>query len=599
MPQIVTIASNATVAKLHQPSRELKLAAQAILSYGADNLHSSALTKPANWSGASSFLDFRTGVFPAGFVHYLSAKLRRQGYEVRHVKKPLPTPFGPELPVIDRFGYEGRYDYQPEVVRRLRKHGQIIAQVATGGGKSRIARMAFASLNLPTLFLTTRSLLMYQMRDTFEQDLGVPVSVLGDGQFGHTMVKDGVETQAIKKMSVGMVQTLIARLEEKTIGGEVKRMADAGINREMKEITLLRQQLEAKQTPKPDIRRRLKEVESRQNANRMSISDMTTIAKAKVDQHMRERAQTIQLLSLFSFVILEEAHEASGNSYYEILRHCKNAHYRLALTATPFMKESEEANMRLMACAGPIAIRVTEQMLIDRGILAQPHFRIVPLKVKPPKLHRLTPWQTAYRIGIVENEERNAKVVQECVRAAQYRLSTMVLIQHTRHGDILLALLQKQDLRVEYIQGEDDHAGRKAALRRLAQGEIDVLIGTTILDVGVDVPAVGMVILAGGGKAEVALRQRIGRGLREKKTGPNIALIVDFADNFNDYLKLHARQRLAIIKGTPGFDRNVLEDGADFDFSALYPMQKIPTVCQRQENRATPPANRLYEWPCC
>ncbi|MBH8434009.1 hypothetical protein I8Q59_09430, partial [Acinetobacter baumannii] len=43
-----------------------------------------------------------------------------------------------------------------------------------------------------------------------------------------------------------------------------------------------------------------------------------------------------------------------------------------------------------------------------------------------------------------------------------------------------------------------------------------------LLDGGVDVPAVGLIILAGGGKAEVALRQRIGRGLRAKKFGPNV-----------------------------------------------------------------------------
>ena len=44
---------------------------------------------------------------------------------------------------MDTFGDDPRYDYQMDVVNRLVKHGQIIAQVATGGGKSRIAKMAF------------------------------------------------------------------------------------------------------------------------------------------------------------------------------------------------------------------------------------------------------------------------------------------------------------------------------------------------------------------------------------------------------------------------------------------------------------------------
>ncbi len=83
---------------------------------------------------------------------------------------------------------------------------------------------------------------------------------------------------------------------------------------------------------------------------------------------------------------------------------------------------------------------------------------------------------------------------------------------------------------------------------------------------GVDVPAVGLIILAGGGKAEVALRQRIGRGLRAKKFGPNVAFIVDFTDQHNSTLKSHARQRLQIIRETPGFGENIV---ANFEFEKL------------------------------
>lgn len=67
----------------------------------------------------------------------------------------------------------------------------------------------------------------------------------------------------------------------------------------------------------------------------------------------------------------------------------------------------------------------------------------------------------------------------------------------------------------------------------------------------------------------MSLRQRIGRGLRGKKSGPNIALIVDIAYEINNCQKGHTLQRRAIITGTPGFDRNVLAHGADFDFTVL------------------------------
>lgn len=67
-----------------------------------------------------------------------------------------------------------------------------------------------------------------------------------------------------------------------------------------------------------------------------------------------------------------------------------------------------------------------------------------------------------------------------------------------------------------------------------------------------------MVILAAGGKAEVQLRQRIGRGLRRKKTGKNITYIIDFQDSFNQHLLKHAKTRQEIIKNTPGFAEGIV-----------------------------------------
>ena len=885
MTEIVTIAASAVNAKLHNPSRQAKLEVQRILSYKVNGAEQTAQFKSGAWDGRSSFFDFRAATFPAGFVHLVIAHLKRKGFGVNLVRRPLPGPLGPENPKVDAFPEDPRYTYQSDVVERLVRHGQIIAQVATGGGKclgrdtpvlmfdgtikmvqdvqtgdllmgpdstprtvlstcvgrsplyrvtptkgdayvvndahilslkktsrgyrgknrdgekypkgeivninvedyirqnktfkhthkgwrtgvefahaaplpvdpyllgvilgdgsingtvsvttaddeirsmleeqaaawglscnaipkvgnaasaiyltsgraggkanplmvalrdlgfaspdkkavkkfvpqtykvasrtdrlkllagiidtdgyfdgkcmyltlkeerlfddilfivrslgfaayksvqqktccnngavgtyfsmtisgdldqipvrlerrkaparlqkkdhlvtglsveaigegdyygfeldgdhlfmlgdftvthnTRIARLAFARINRPTLFLTTRGILMYQMKEAFERDLGVACSVLGDGQFGYT---DASGNSYIKKMSVGMVQTLSSRLEETTIEKEFEKLYDAALKKKEKFY--------------PEKAKKL--------------------AEKKVIEQQAIRQQTINLLAKFEFVILEEAHEASGNSYYEILRHCKNAHYRMALTATPFMKDDEESNMRLMASSGPIAIKVSEKRLIDAGILAKPYFKFITLSKKPDKLMRGTAWQPAYRIGIVDNEERNKAVCAEVKRAARYGLTSMVLVQQKRHGDVLMEMMQKAGLRAEFIQGEDDQVNRKKALKKLGDGEIDVLIGTTILDVGVDVPAVGLIVLAGGGKAEVALRQRIGRGLRAKKSGPNTALIVDFTDQFNSYTHSHAQQRQAIIKDTEGFGENIVAD--DFDYEAL------------------------------
>jgi superfamily II DNA or RNA helicase len=502
---LVVIAFNAVTAKLHKPTRDVRMLVSQSLSYLVDGAEHTPLYKEGHWDGRVSLFDYATNTFPAGFVHLVTTRLRGHGCEVRHVKKPLPPPLGPPDPKVDDFPDDPRYDFQMETVRRLERHGQIVVYAATGAGKSRIARLAHARIARPTLFLTTRGILMYQMKEAFERD-GAECSVLGDGQFGHVNIAG---QSCVKRMCVGMVQTLMSRLKE----------------------------------PGP---RDTPEARTRQAALRQ---------------------QTLHLLEKFEFVILEEAHEASANSYYEILRHCRNARYRLALTATPFMRDSEEANMRLMAVSGPVALRVPEKLLIERGILARPYFKFVCLRTPPPGLSRHAKWQTGYQKGIVENGERNRIIIEEVARAVRHGLTAMVLVQRIEHGKTLYRMLRGRDLTVDYIKGDDEQAERRDALARLADGRLNVLIGTTILDVGVDVPAVGLIVLAGGGKAEVALRQRIGRGLRAKKRGPNVALVVDFDDPFNTYTKSHAASRRAIIAETEGFGENIVL--ADFDYAAL------------------------------
>ena len=562
--ETVTIARNAVVAKLKDPSRDVKLRVQQILSYMVAGAENTARFKSSAWDGRSSFFDFRQCTFPAGFVPLVVAKLQREGYKINLVRKPLPAPLGVAGAKVDSFPDDPRYSYQPEIVEKVVKHGAMIAQVATGGGKSRIAKLLYARIRRPTLFLTTRSLLMYQMKDSFEKDMGVECSVLGDGQFGSV---NAAGQMTIKPMCVGMVQTLTARLTVKTLPQQFEEIYDSLIAAEEKEVAAFKRKHKALDPKK--LANAVEELVKRQKSARATAEQIKKEALKRIAVQQALHDQTVALLSKFECVIMEEAHEASGNSYYDIMRHCVNAHYRLALTATPFMKEDEEANMRLMACCGPVGYRVTEKQLIDAGILAKPFFKYVTIKNRPPKLYRHTGWQAAYRLGVVECKERNELVVAEAVKAHRYGLSVMALVQHTAHGDLLKHMLTLAGLRVRFISGECDHATRKAALKELADKKIDVLIGTTILDVGVDVPATGMIILTGAGKAEVALRQRIGRGLRAKKSGPNVAFIVDFDDIFNDHLKVHYQQRHAIVAGTPGFAENIIPPGTDFDYAGL------------------------------
>lgn len=566
---MIQIAHNAVHACLVNAPKSAQLEANRLLSYSVSGAEHMAAFNSSSWSGRSSFFSFPKCSFPRGFVDLVARGLRKQGHEVQLVARPLPEPLGPELPDVDAFGHAPRYDYQPATIAKLVQHGQIIAQIATGGGKSRIAKMAYKRINRNTLFLTTRGILMHQMRIAAE-DMGEEVAVLGDGEWGIPYTKsDGKPGRRLSQFCVGMVQTLSQRLEPMTVEIEYRALM-------LRRAVALEKQLDALRVKlvKEDMLPHLigDEVKKMAELADAAVPDPEidhALLRHKVNRHEKLRLATVKFLERFELVIAEEAHELSGSGFYKVMSACKNAHYRLALTATPFMKNDEEANMRLLASCGPIAIQVSEKLLIDRGILAKPYFKFLklPESSRPKGLFRSTPWQTAYSVGIVKNSHRNKLLCAEALRGIRHGLNVLMLVQYKEHGTLLKTTLLAAGVRAEFIDGGSDQKARTKCLKALAAGELDVLIGSSILDVGVDVPSIGMIILAGGSKAEVSLRQRIGRGLREKKSGgPNVALIIDVYDEQNNHLKAHAVERQGIIRGTPGFGENIV---TDFDFVAL------------------------------
>lgn len=521
----VQLARNATVAKLVKPEREVKTFVTSLLSYEVDG---GGLA--GSWSGKSSFYNVVKDTFPAGFAYLVQQELAALGHTVQMISKPLIEPLGPESPIVDKFGNEDpRYDYQMKSLKQVEKHGAGIIRVATGGGKSKIAKLIMARYRRMTLFLTTRGILLYQMDEQLAE-ININTGQIGDGKM-----------RAVRGVNLGMVQTLVQALEEPSLDREVRSVIKSAHGTKKGDPTITHE----------------------------AAREVATVTYEK---KVRKRNAIIKFLEMIEVVIGEEAHEAGGTSYYEILRHCKNATIRVALTATPFMRSSAADNMRLMAAFGPVLIDIPENLLIERGILAKPFFKYVDAPASK-MLRKSSPFERAYELGYTTNQHMHDLIIQDCTRARRHGLPALLLTARKKHGEEVLKQLTAAGLKFVFLKGEDKMKERRVQLDKLISGEIDGVIGTTILDVGVDVPAIGFVGLIGGMKAEVALRQRCGRGLRAKpKHLPNVTFIADYSCNLNNTLRDHARQRENIIRNTPGFVEGILPAGQDF------PWDLFPTV---------------------
>lgn len=547
---LIQIAHNAVNAKLLTENKELKYTLSELLSYQVSGYENMSNFQNGNWDGRSSFFNFKKATFPAGFVLMVKSKFEQMGHQVQIIRPKIPEPIGDPEMKFNPYGRTPEYEYQYECVEKLLKQHQMIARIATGGGKTMCSMLSISRIGRKTLFLTTRKTLMYQMKKNIEKTMKLEVGVIGDSVMN---VKPFV--------NVGMVQTIAANLKSRTIQEEVVRLKELEHNKFEKLIAekdkILTKQLKLGHITLQTKFKILSDFKKELNSKTKDLAVLQRAATINCKIMNRKKAEMEKLLSTFEFVIAEEAHESGGNEYFEVMQYCTNAHYRLALTATPFMKDDEEANMRLMACSGIIGIVVTEKELIDKGILAKPYFMFIN-NARPTGVFPTTNYVSAYEKGIVKNNIRNDEIVKWSKWSTDRNLPVLILVNRTEHGNILKDLIQKQGLKCNFIYGKDEDEVRQENLKKLESGEINVLIGTNILDVGVDVPSIGMVILAAGGKAEVQLRQRIGRGLRRKKTGKNITYIIDFQDSFNQHLLKHAKTRQEIIKNTPGFAEGIV-----------------------------------------
>ncbi len=106
--------------------------------------------------------------------------------------------------------------------------------------------------------------------------------------------------------------------------------------------------------------------------------------------------------------------------------------------------------------------------------------------------------------------------------------------EFARLGEVL------SPLRVGLVHGRLKPAERDREMARFRDGELDVLVGTTVIEVGVDVPAATMMVIEGADRFGLAqlhqLRGRVGRG----SAASFCVLVSDSAEGTTEHERLRA-----------------------------------------------------------
>src|SRR4030095_4372007 len=114
------------------------------------------------------------------------------------------------------------------------------------------------------------------------------------------------------------------------------------------------------------------------------------------------------------------------------------------------------------------------------------------------------------------------RLLREAVARGEQACAVYPLIDESEKSDLRAATESAQriaaalpDARVDLMHGRLDTAARQAAMARFESGETQVLVSTTVVEVGVDVPNATLVIIENAERFGLAqlhqLRGRVGR----------------------------------------------------------------------------------------
>ena len=173
-------------------------------------------------------------------------------------------------------------------------------------------------------------------------------------------------------------------------------------------------------------------------------------------------------------------------------------------------------------------------------------------------IDELPPGRRPVATRLVSAERRGevlARIRDACAEGQQAYWVCPV-IEESKEGELQTALdtfetLRKElkSLRVGLLHGKVPPAGKAAVMEEFKQGAIQVLVCTTVIEVGVDVPNASLMVIESAERFGLAqlhqLRGRVGRGARD-----SVCILL-----FGSALSPTARERLKVIyENTDGFE---------------------------------------------
>lgn len=232
----------------------------------------------------------------------------------------------------------------------------------------------------------------------------------------------------------------------------------------------------------------------------------------------------------FDYVIIDEFHHAAAQSYRRILEHVQPK-FLLGLTATPERMDGQDL---LSLCGNNLVYQCDLRQGIERGLLVPFHYFGVPDTVQFENI----PW----RNGKFDEEALTTAVAtqaraQNALKQYQQRAGTRTLAfcVSVRHAEFMNDYFRARGYRTVSVHSGPESAPRAESLKRLEDGELDLIFSIEMFNEGVDLPEVDTVMMLRPTESPVIWKQQLGRGLRNSPWKDHLT-VIDYIGNHRLFL---------------------------------------------------------------
>jgi len=242
-------------------------------------------------------------------------------------------------------------------------------------------------------------------------------------------------------------------------------------------------------------------------------------------------------------IVVDEQHRFGVEQRDALKEKAQKPPHLLVMTATPIPRTVA------MTVFGDLDVSTLRELPLGRQPITT---HVIPVMEKPTYLERA--WA---RIREEVGQGHQAYVVAPRIAAGSDENADIDFLFGTESSDIasveeLAPRLHGGDLaglRVAMLHGRLSSEEKESTMKAFAGGEIDVLVSTTVIEVGVDVANATIMVIMDADRFGVSqlhqLRGRVGRG-----TSPGLCLLVT-----NAIAQTPARERLDAVAGTvDGFE---------------------------------------------